>query len=282
MWEIRFWGRGGQGAVVAAELLAQAAFLDGKVPQSFPFFGVERRAAPVTAYARISDAPIGVRTSIAEPGVVVVLERGLLRAVPATDGLRPGGWLLVNAPPGWSGLVAPPGARVATIDANRIAVEHHLGSTTMPIVNTSVLGALARVTGVVTLGSLDRVIGEFVPSRAQENRAACRAGYDAVEFPSGPIAPPRPSEPVGVSPLPDGPVASISTEVLRTSSWRTLKPEIDRGECTRCNFCWKFCPDTAIDLDAQGFPVVVEAHCKGCGICAQVCPPRAIAMVAEA
>ncbi|EQD62299.1 hypothetical protein B1B_07325, partial [mine drainage metagenome] len=96
MLEIRFHGRGGQGAVVASELLAEAVFLDGKVAQSFPFFGVERRGAPVTAFTRIEDHPIQIRSFIEEPDVVVVLDPGLLRDTPVTEGLKPGGLLLVN------------------------------------------------------------------------------------------------------------------------------------------------------------------------------------------
>jgi 2-oxoacid:acceptor oxidoreductase gamma subunit (pyruvate/2-ketoisovalerate family)/2-oxoacid:acceptor oxidoreductase delta subunit (pyruvate/2-ketoisovalerate family) len=282
MMEIQFWGRGGQGAVLAAELLAEAAFLDGKVPQSFPFFGVERRGAPVTAYARVGDGPIEVRTSITHPDVVVILERGLLTSVPSTVGLKEGGWLLVNAPTGYSNLVAPAEARVATVDATRIALAHGLGTPSMPIVNTAVLGALARITGVVSPGALDRAIASRVPTRPEENRAAGRDGYSEVEVHVGHIPPPPAHVPVAQPPLPDGPVATVSSEVLPTASWRTFRPEIHLEKCTRCNFCWKYCPDTAIDLDASGFPVLLAEHCKGCGICADVCPPHTIAMVEEA
>ncbi|EQD43490.1 2-oxoacid:acceptor oxidoreductase, delta subunit, pyruvate/2-ketoisovalerate domain protein, partial [mine drainage metagenome] len=78
-----------------------------------------------------------------------------------------------------------------------------------------------------------------------------------------------------------GPVASLPSDVLHTSSWRTLQPVIDRDRCTRCNFCWEFCPDDCFDLDAEGYPVVKLLYCKGCGICATECPPHAIWMVAE-
>ncbi len=281
MMEIRFWGRGGQGAVLAAELLAQAAFLDGKVPQSFPFFGVERRGAPVTAYARVSDRPIEVRTSIATPDVVVVLEHGLLATMPTTDGLREGGTVLVNARADDPGLVAPPSARLATVDADRIALELGLGTAATPIVNTAVLGALVRVTGVVSPIALDRAIERVVPARPSENLAACHAGYAGVlvRTTEVPVPTPRPSP--RAPPLPEGPLATIPSDVLRTASWRTRRPEIRLERCTRCNFCWKFCPDTAIALDALGFPQLIAEHCKGCGICAAVCPPKTIAMVAE-
>jgi pyruvate ferredoxin oxidoreductase gamma subunit len=283
MIEIRFHGRGGQGAVVASELLAQAAFLDGREPQSFPFFGVERRGAPVTAYARVDDRPIGVRTSIVAPDVVVVLDPGLLTSTPVADGLKAGGLLLVNSSRSPERLPAPPSVRRASVDATAIALAHGLGSRTMPIVNTTVLGALARASGVVSLEALGRAIDRFVPSRPAENRAAAADGFASVQVVDagrGPIAAVRP--PVAARPLvlPEGPIATAPSTSIHTAAWRTLTPEIDLARCTKCNFCWKFCPDDAIELDARGFPVIVLDSCKGCGICADVCPPKTIAMVA--
>ena len=285
MIEIRFHGRGGQGAVVASELLAEAAFLDGREPQSFPFFGVERRGAPVTAYARLDDRPIGVRTSIVAPDVVVVLDPGLLATTPVVDGLKDGGLLLVNTSRAPERLEAPASVRRATVDATAIALAHGLGSRTLPIVNTTVLGALARASGAVSLEAIGRAIDRYVPSHPVENRAAAADGFatvrvvDGTKVPSGPLEPRRP---VPEPPLPEGPLASIPSSSIRTGAWRTLTPTIDLGRCTKCNFCWKFCPDDAIELDARGFPVIVLDSCKGCGICAQVCPPKTIAMVALA
>jgi 2-oxoacid:acceptor oxidoreductase gamma subunit (pyruvate/2-ketoisovalerate family)/2-oxoacid:acceptor oxidoreductase delta subunit (pyruvate/2-ketoisovalerate family) len=284
MIEIRFHGRGGQGAVVASELLAQAAFLDGKTPQSFPFFGVERRGAPVTAFARIDYRPIGVRTSITTPDVVVVLDPGLLQATPVTEGLKLHGVLLVNTSRSSDTMLAPAGVRRATVDATRIALAHNLGTPMMPIVNTAVLGALARVTGVVSLEALTKAIGEFVPARPEENRRAARDGYTSVTWvDDGPVPPvaaaavPKPSVA-----FPEGPIATVSSEVIHTAAWRTFTPVIHLERCTKCNFCWKFCPDDAIDFDAQGFPRLRLDYCKGCGICAAECPPKTIEMVAGA
>jgi pyruvate ferredoxin oxidoreductase gamma subunit len=282
--EIRFHGRGGQGAVIASELLAQAAFLDGKTPQSFPFFGVERRGAPVTAFTRIDDHPIGVRTSITAPDVVVVLDPGLLQTTPVTDGLKPGGLLLVNtaAPP--EQLHSPPGVRRASVDATHIALAHGLGTTMMPIVNTAVLGALARATGVVSLEALNRAVEEFVPARPEQNCLAARDGYSTVRTVNGGTAP-APivlGAPPSMPSLPEGPMASRSSEVIHTAAWRTFTPVIHLERCTKCNFCWKFCPDDAIEFDARGFPVIRLEYCKGCGICAVECPPKTIEMVAEA
>lgn len=180
MIEIRFHGRGGQGAVVASELLAQAAFLDGLEPQSFPFFGVERRGAPVTAYARIDRRPIVLRSRITSPDVVVVLDPGLLKAVPVTLGLKPEGLLLVNSPSPPASLGTSFAGSRASVDATAIALELGLGTTSTPIVNTAVLGALARATGAVTLGSLTGAIERFVPTKPEENRQAAERGYARV------------------------------------------------------------------------------------------------------
>ncbi len=269
---------------MASELLAQAVFVDGKFPQSFPFFGVERRGAPVTAFTRIDDRPIDVRTSVTTPDIVVVLDAGLLQRIPVTNGLRAGGILLVNTPKPPEGLLEAGPFLVSTVDATRIALEHGLGSSTLPIVNTAVLGAFARASGVVSLDAVREAIDSFSPARRADNCAAASDGFDAVRTaPMGPTppagsAPPHPS----TFPRVDGPVATISSDVIHTADWRTLTPRITLAKCTRCNFCWKFCPDDAIEFDAAGFPVIRTDYCKGCGICAAECPPRAIEMRAEA
>ena len=283
MIEIRFHGRGGQGAVLASELLAQAAFLDGKEPQSFPFFGVERRGSPVTAFSRVDVKPMRVRTSITQPEIVVVLDPGLLKSTPVADGLRAGGLLLVNSrlPP--SEIIAPPGARRATVDASRIALAHGLGSVTMPVVNTVILGAFARATGIISLEALTAAIEKYVPAKPAQNREAAIEGFASVRVldPTSSPVPPLPKVPHPLPPLPEGPIASVPSSSLHTSAWRTLTPVIHLEHCTKCNFCWKFCPDDAIEFDAQGFPVLRLDYCKGCGICAEECPPKAIEMVAE-
>ncbi len=284
MIEIRFHGRGGQGGVVASELLAQAAFLDGKIPQSFPFFGVERRGAPVTAYSRIDDRPIALRTSITAPHVVVVLDPGLLATERVTDGLKPGGLLLVNTTHAPETLAAPGGVRRAAVDATHIALAHGLGTAMLPIVNTAVLGALARATEVVSLEALSRAVEQFVPARPEENRLAARDGYLGVRTVDGTAGPsvPLPTSPRVAGPsLPEGPMASLSSERIHTAAWRTFTPVIHLDRCTKCNFCWKFCPDDAIEFDAVGFPKLRLEYCKGCGICAAECPPKTIEMVAE-
>jgi len=81
--------------------------------------------------------------------------------------------------------------------------------------------------------------------------------------------------------LPEAALATISSDVIKTGSWRTFRPVVKREACTKCYVCWKFCPDVAILIDAEGYPVVRLDACKGCAICAEECKPKAIDMVAE-
>ena len=151
--EIRWHGRGGQGAVTSTELVAQAAIDEGNFAQAFPAFGPERRGAPVQAFIRInSTKPIRIRAGITEPDVVVVLDPSLLRIVNVTSGLKPDGMLIINTSKSFSEIESEfkITQKLATINATRIAREE-LG---LPIVNTSMVGALIRATGVVKLESL--------------------------------------------------------------------------------------------------------------------------------
>ncbi|MFQ6129753.1 MAG: pyruvate ferredoxin oxidoreductase subunit gamma [Candidatus Hadarchaeaceae archaeon] len=172
MVEIRFHGRGGQGAVTAARLLAEATFLEGKYCQAFPFFGAERRGAPVVAFTRIDNKPIRTRTQVYEPNHVVVLDPTVLEAVNVMSGLKRGGVAVINAKETPEVLK---GTRVALVDATSIALET-LG---VPITNTAMLGALAKATRVVSLDSVVKAIGKrFKGKLAEKNVAAAKAAHD--------------------------------------------------------------------------------------------------------
>jgi len=173
--EIRWHGRGGQGAVTSAELLAQAAISEGKYAQAFPAFGAERRGAPVTAFVRIDTKPILVRAEIAEPDVVVLLDSSLLRTVDVTAGLKDGGILVVNTrkQPDEFGREFGSDWSLATVDATRIAREL-LG---VPIVNTSMIGALVKATGVVALDSVLEPLKHRFGRLAERNVAAMQKAY---------------------------------------------------------------------------------------------------------
>ena len=177
MYEVRFHGRGGQGSVTAAKLLAHAAFLEENHTQAFPHFGCERRGAPVVAFTRIDDAEIRIHTQIHEPDCVVVLDPPLLKVLDVTSGLKSGGVVVVNTERSANELGLPAGMKVATVDARTIAQEE-LGR---PIVNTPILGALSKATGIVKLESLVKAINEVFDGRTAEKnvRAVTRAYEEA-------------------------------------------------------------------------------------------------------
>ncbi len=81
--------------------------------------------------------------------------------------------------------------------------------------------------------------------------------------------------------LPEAPIAGESSDTIHTASWRTFRPVILLEKCTKCNVCWKFCPDDAIEFNGEGYPVIRMDYCKGCAICAEECKPKAVTMVKE-
>lgn len=180
MIRIRFHGRGGQGAVVASEIFASALLKDGKYVQSMPLYGTERRGAPVTAFVRVDDSMILERGIIEQPDHVVIFDPTLLRIAPVTKGLREGAWIVLNSPRKPKAFIFEEKFRVATVDANAIARKHRLGSAMAPVVNTTMLGALARVTCLVSLDSLVETIREEAPAHREENARAASEGYREV------------------------------------------------------------------------------------------------------
>ena len=139
MIEIRFHGRGGQGAVTAANILAEAAFREGNDIQAFPYFGVERRGAPVTAFTKIDKKPIRVKSQIYEPDYVVVLAAQLVESINVAEGLKLNGIVVINSNNPPETFKESVKGRVATVDARKIAINNNLGTKTAPIVNTAVL-----------------------------------------------------------------------------------------------------------------------------------------------
>ncbi len=172
MIEIRFHGRGGQGSVTAAEILAKAAFKDGKYSQAFPFFGVERRGAPVMAFTRIADEPIDIRYQIYNPDYVLVLDDGLMNVVDIFSGIKKNSEVIINIDEEFNEDIDIP---VHNIDATGIALDI-LGRN---IVNTIILGYFAKKTQVVTIDSLIEVIKETFPGKVGElNAEATKKAYD--------------------------------------------------------------------------------------------------------
>jgi 2-oxoacid:acceptor oxidoreductase gamma subunit (pyruvate/2-ketoisovalerate family) len=182
MIEIRFHGRGGQGAQMASKVLAVAFFHEGFYVQSFPAFGVERRGAPVMAFLRVDRKPIQLRVNIYKPDHLVVLDPTLIGAVDVTSGLRPKGWILINSsqPPEVFGHLED--FQIGTVDATSIAIRYGLGSRTSPIVNTAILGAFSKVTGLVGIDSVALSIREELSAKKDENAKAAREAYQEVRF----------------------------------------------------------------------------------------------------
>ena len=176
MIEVRFHGRGGQGAVTSVELLALAAIEEGKFAQGFPSFGPERRGAPVVAFSRVSDHYIRLRSKIYTPDAAVVLDPSLLKIVDPSQGLKPGGLIIINTNKTLDQVRTEFGyqARLALVDADRIAREE-LG---VPIVNTTMLGALIRGTGIVALDSLTHPLKGRFGRGAERNLKALRRAYE--------------------------------------------------------------------------------------------------------
>ncbi|HHY35818.1 MAG TPA: pyruvate ferredoxin oxidoreductase [Firmicutes bacterium] len=177
MKEIRIHGRGGQGSVVLAELIAMAAWNQGKFSQAFPYLGGggERRGAPVQSFARISDKPIRLRCRVQTPDYVIVQDPALVELVDVTRGLKPNGLVLVN------GAVVPAkllnaGFRVYAVPASEMALKE----TGRGIPNTPMLGAFARVTGELSLDSVLAAVGQkFSGEIRRINEIAVTVGYNS-------------------------------------------------------------------------------------------------------
>lgn len=178
MKEIRIHGRGGQGSVTAAELVAVAAFEDGKWSQAFPYFGTERRGAPVTAFARIADQPIRVRSQIYQPDYVIVQDPSLIPAVDVASGIKDDGLIIINSEKKPGDIKLHTKASVRTIDATALALEV-IG---LPIVNTALLGAFAGATKAIRPESVNKAIRDRFPGKVgDKNVAAVKRAYELME-----------------------------------------------------------------------------------------------------
>jgi pyruvate ferredoxin oxidoreductase gamma subunit len=174
MFAARIHGRGGQGVVTAAELLSLAAFDEGLEAQAFPSFGSERMGAPVVAFCRIDSEPIRLREPIAEPDAVIVQDPTLLHHVDVFGGLGRDGWIIVNSARSIDELGLAElrdrhrPERIATVPASELG----RARTGRPIPNAALLGALVGLTDVISLGALERAIGERFGERAGPGNAA--------------------------------------------------------------------------------------------------------------
>ena len=175
MLEIRIHSRGGQGGVTASKLLAQAAFLENKYSTAFPLYGAERRGAPITSFTRISDEEIKVSSQIYSPDIVIVLDDSILDLVSVTQGLKPGGLLVVNT--NHPEKLPKGDFRVATVNVTDIALKMGLVISGNPILNTPILGAIAKL-GVVRLDSALAAIKDTFDD--ERNVTAAKEAFEKV------------------------------------------------------------------------------------------------------
>lgn len=295
--EIRWHGRGGQGAKTAALLLADVAFKTGKYVQGFPEYGPERMGAPITAYNRISDEVIRVHSNIYTPGLVVVVDETLLHSVDVTAGLKEDGAIIVNTPksadeikPMLNGYQG----KVYTVDARKISVQA-LGKY---FPNSPMLAAAVAVSGVM---KKDAFISEMrasyqhkfakKPEVIDGNMQALELTYE--EFKRCIIKTyfkwrynnmrtdiSKINEQTPHQDLTEGLMlfAGGTSKQFHTGEWRTRTPILDQDLCRQCMVCSMVCPDSSIPLKDGERVEFDYDHCKGCGICAKACPFDAITM----
>ena len=278
---------------MAAQALASSAHAEGGYATAFPFFGAERRGAPVLAFTRIDQKRIYRKTQVYEPDFVVVLDEGLLETVNVVEGLKDGGTVVVNSPKMPDEIDVGIDVKLATVDATSVALE----VLKQPATNSSILGALSKATGLVSIDSIEKgilqVFGDRLGSKiGEKNAKAARVAYDKTivgeskgkrELKSADKWLPDVNElPMGVAGVAmktaAGAVGPGSFLENKTGSWKVFKPEYDADKCTMCNFCWFYCPEGCIYRKDDHMEFDMD-YCKGCGICANECPVDAIRMV---
>jgi len=173
VFEVRIHSRGGEGGVTAARLLAIAAIRDGKYASACPFYGAERRGAPVVSFVRIDDRPVRVYSQIRTPDLVVVLDASLVDVVDVLSGLKAGGTILINS----AHMQEFVGYRTCNVDLTGIALRENLIMAGSPILDTPVLGALARI-GIISQDSAKKAITEVFTD--ERNVRAADAAYREV------------------------------------------------------------------------------------------------------
>ncbi len=189
MEEFIWFGRGGQGGVTASRILAMAAFLEGKYAVAFPFFGAERRGAPVKSFTRISDREILIHSMVYEADYAVVLDPSLPRMIDVTSGLKENGVLTMNTnlpKEKLVELIKGGGIEIWIVDATKICLDLDLRVAGEPMVNMPMTGAVAKSTGVIKIESIVKAIekyfsGKLTPGRIKVNVEAAERAYDEVE-----------------------------------------------------------------------------------------------------
>jgi 2-oxoacid:acceptor oxidoreductase gamma subunit (pyruvate/2-ketoisovalerate family)/2-oxoacid:acceptor oxidoreductase delta subunit (pyruvate/2-ketoisovalerate family) len=288
---IRFHGRGGQGAVTAAQLAVMA--YDGPA-KCFPVFGAERMGAPTAAFARLSPDAELIQTNeqVYTPQYVCVLDDTLLRDVCVTSGTAPGAWVILNTNKSFDYInekLGPNRLNLAKVDATDLAMQV-LGR---PITNTAILGALVKIAGLFTLDQLNEAIrDQFKGAVADKNIDLVQQVYEKLETTEPVIEYDETQakklewshiEPqyIGSKDVPIGAAwyTPGGSEEVNTGGWGVYRIEFSEENCSQCQNCYFMCPDQCIlrEESENGTWKIVgtdEFHCKGCRLCVEVCPGK--------
>ena len=277
MKEMLLVGRGGEGVVLASQILADAFARAGFWVQSFPEFKAERRGAPIAAFLRWDEKPVHRRYKVRDCDVLVVVSPSP-PSPRAVESLRPGGLMILNRE---ARFPCSGPFEIARVPASRIARENGILSPEgRPMGNVAVLGACMRLLAPDGLGILEEAVASRMGAAAGANATAAREGYARCTRQhrlagDTPIAAVKPAEPRRWTVV--YPVSTTDSLRNETGSWATDRPVISE-ECTACAVCALFCPEGVITR-TDGSMAIDYRYCKGCGICAAVCPIRdAIAM----
>ena len=291
MLRIRFHGRGGQGMKTASRVVGSAAFEAGYAVQDSPVYGAERRGAPMAAFTRIAHEPILERGAIAHPDVVVVADDTLLTepAAQPLSGCDRHSTLLMNThhdEPDIRPLTSH-GGRILTADFTTLALKMTQNLASLSTALGTAAASLIGLSLEALLAGLDQELGQAHLSASQQaaNRELARAIYTQTqswapvqERPDDATTPsPELVQVAFVPPAQAAPsICAVGNSPERhTGSWRQFRPVLQPEKCTRCWLCFVWCPEAAIALDHDEYPVVDYDVCKGCLLCAHECPTHA-------
>ena len=288
MIRIRFHGRGGHGVKTASRIVGTAAFLAGYHAQDSPVYGAERRGAPVVSFTRIDNIPVLERGIITQPDYIICGDDTLLES-PETgvlQGVKTASGIFINT----ENLDAlqkkvDVGMHAVGLDVTKRTLEH-LGSASA--LSTGLGVVAARLIGIITWDHLYLAVRQELEELGldsqviEKNLTLAKDMFEAVEAIPLCAADATVEDQIHHVGYDDVVVGTPSilapgnAEARKTGAWRVERPEIDYDRCTRCGLCFVHCPDGAIALDEQGYPIIDYGHCKGCMICLEQCRPHAI------
>ncbi|MDR1660025.1 MAG: 2-oxoacid:acceptor oxidoreductase family protein [Desulfovibrio sp.] len=292
MGEIRLHGRGGQGTVMAAEMLANAFVLEGNYASVFPSFGIERRGSSVMAFVRYGNAPIREKTRVYNPEILLVLDPSLLEKKESYQGFVKGGIIVSAGKKTESVLrmgVEP--SVIALVDGMRIALEE----TGTNITNVIMLGAFAKAAGVISLDHIKKAVEQSFSGRLlAENLTGLQRGFDETVIHSYDVKRSDEAEVYvfeqKITSCKEPPALTYEsswsdcterTAIIKTGEWRFKRPVVNKDSCRQCGICAVYCPTGCIHEQKTHYFLQDYTYCKGCGVCANECPAHAIVMYFE-